>query len=157
MTTTSLATTSLEGAALYVVFKLASAEYAIPSSLVLQMEAFTGATPVPGTVAYIAGVMPIRGKVVPVVDLRVRFGLPAVPPTLESRVVVGQLGDRTVALLTDTAREVMRIAPGDVKPPPPMIDQGSAGFVSAIAHVGGRLLLLLDFAKIIGEEPVNVP
>ncbi len=149
---------ALEGAAaLYVVFKVGEAEYAIASTDVLQMEAFTSATPVPGTAPFIAGVMPIRGKVVPVVDLRLRFGLPAAPRTLDSRVVVGQLGDRTVALLTDSAREVLRIPAGEVKAPPSMLDGGSEGYVRAIAHVKGRLILLLDFAKVIGEEPANVP
>jgi purine-binding chemotaxis protein CheW len=149
---------ALEGAAaLYVVFKVGETEYAIASTDVLQMEAFTSATPVPGTAPFIAGVMPIRGKVVPVVDLRLRFGLAAAPRTLDSRVVVGQLGDRTVALLTDSAREVLRIPAGEVKPPPSMLDGGPEGFVRAIAHVNGRLILLLDFAKVIGEEPANVP
>jgi len=143
-------------AQLYVVFKVGDAEYAVESSSVLQMEAFMGATAVPGTAAFIVGVMPIRGRVVPVVDLRVRFGLARAAPTLDSRVVVGQVGDRAVALLADSAREVMRIPGAEFKAPPPMVDGASGGFVKAIAHVAGRLILLLDFAKVIGEESMNV-
>ncbi len=145
-----------QAAQLYVVFKLGEAEYAVDSATVLQMEAFTGATAVPGTAAFIAGVMPVRGRVVPVVDLRVRFGLEPAPRTLDSRVVVGQLGDRVVALLADSAREVLRIPGAELKPPPPMTQGVSGGFVKAIAHVGGRLIMLLDFAQVIGEEPTNV-
>ena len=145
-----------QAAQLYVVFKLGDAEYAVDSATVLQMEAFTGATAVPGTAAFIAGVMPVRGRVVLVVDLRVRFGLEPAPRTLDSRVVVGQLGDRVVALLADSAREVMRIPGSELKPPPPMTQGVSGGFVKAIAHVGGRLIMLLDFAQVIGEEPTNV-
>ena len=157
MTTLVLAGQAPDAAAqLYVVFKVGDAEYAVESSVVLQMEAFTSATAVPGTAAFIAGVMPVRGRVVPVIDLRIRFGLQAAPRTLDSRVVVGQLGDRAVALLADSAREVLRMAASDLKPPPPMIDEGSGGFVKAIAQVGQRLIMLLDFAKVIGEEPVNV-
>jgi purine-binding chemotaxis protein CheW len=157
MTTLALAGSAPETAAqLYVVFKVGDAEYAVESSVVLQMEAFTSATAVPGTAPFIAGVMPVRGRVVPVIDLRIRFGLQAAARTLDSRVVVGQLGDRAVALLADSAREVLRMAASDLKPPPPMIDEGSGGFVKAIAQVGQRLIMLLDFAKVIGEEPVNV-
>ena len=126
------------------------------SASVLQMEAFTGATAVPGTAAFIAGVMPVRGRVVPVIDLRVRFGLEAAPRTLDSRVVVGQLGDRAVALLADSAREVLRIPGSELKPPPPMALGSSGGYVKAIAHVGGRLIMLLDFARVIGEESMDV-
>lgn len=157
MTTLVLAGQAPDAAAqLYVVFKVGDAEYAVESSVVLQMEAFTSATAVPGTAAFIAGVMPVRGRVVPVIDLRIRFGLQAAPRTLDSRVVVGQLGDRAVALLADSAREVLRMAASDLKPPPSMLDEGSGGFVKAIAQVGQRLIMLLDFAKVIGEEPVNV-
>jgi purine-binding chemotaxis protein CheW len=141
---------------LYVVFKVGDADYAVESASVLQMEAFTGATAVPGTAAFIAGVMPVRGRVVPVVDLRVRFGLESAPRTMDSRVVVGQLGDRAVALLADSAREVLRIPSAELKAPPPMALGASGGFVKAIAHVGGRLILLLDFAKVIGEESMDV-
>jgi purine-binding chemotaxis protein CheW len=149
--------TGLEpGAQLYVVFKVGEAEYAVESATVLQMEAFTGATLVPGTASFIAGVMPVRGRVVPVVDLRVRFGLEAASRTLDSRVVVGQIGDRAVALLADSAREVLRIPGSELKAPPPMASGASGGFVKAIAHVNGRLILLLDFAKVIGEESMNV-
>jgi purine-binding chemotaxis protein CheW len=149
--------TGLEPTAqLYVVFKVGDAEYAVESAAVLQMEAFTGATAVPGTAKFIAGVMPVRGRVVPVVDLRVRFGLEATALTLDSRVVVGQLGDRAVALLADSAREVLRIPASELKAPPPMADGASGGFVKAIAHVRGRLVLVLDFARVIGEESMNV-
>lgn len=143
-------------APLYVVFRVAGTEYAVESATVLQMEAYTGATAVPGTAAFIAGVMPVRGRVVPVVDLRVRFGLEAAPLTLDSRVIVGQVGDRAVALLADSAREVLRIPGGELKPPPPMAAGAAGGFVHAIVHIGGRLIMLLDFGKVIGEESTDV-
>jgi purine-binding chemotaxis protein CheW len=150
-------TNGIEGTPdLFVIFRVGDAEYAVESAVVLQMEAFTGATAVPGTAPFIVGVMPIRGRVVPVIDLRVRFGLEAAARSLDSRVVVGQLGDRAVALLADSAREVLRIAGTALKPPPPMIDSASLGFIKAIAQVNGRLILLLDFAKVIGEESTNV-
>ena len=100
--------------ALHIVFKVAGAEYAIPADLVLQMESFTGATRVPGAPAYVAGIVQIRGKVIPVVDLRLRFGLPTLETTLDSRIVVGKDGDRAVGLLVDSAREVLKIRPDEI-------------------------------------------
>ena len=120
------------------------------------MESFQGATPVPGALRYVAGITQLRGRVVPVVDLRARFGLPPVEATLDTRVVVGQLGTRVVALKVDSAREVVRIAPAQQRPPPRVVSDGAEGFVEAVAQVGDRLLLVIDFAKVIGEEHIDV-
>jgi purine-binding chemotaxis protein CheW len=137
---------------LHVVFKVAGAEYAIPASEVLQMESFESATPVPGAPAHVAGLVQVRGRVVPVVDARARFGLPPVERTIDSRVVVGQLGTRTVGLLVDSAREVMKLTPEQLQPPPPMVVEQAQGFVKAVAQVGKRLVMLIDFPRVIGEE-----
>ena len=83
---------------LYVVFTLASAEYALPVELVLQLETFTGATHVPGALAYVAGIVTIRGRVVPVIDLRVRFGMPTAELSLDTRIIVTESLGRVVAL-----------------------------------------------------------
>ncbi len=141
--------------ALHVVFKVAGAEYAIPASEVLQMESFLGATPVPGAPLHVAGLVQVRGRVVPVVDARARFGLPAAERTLDSRVIVGQLGSRTVGLLVDSAREVMKLAPEQLQPPPPLVAEQAQGFVKAMVQVGPRLLMLIDFPRIIGEEKIH--
>lgn len=137
---------------LHVVFKVAESEYLLPASEVSQMEAWSGATAVPGARDYVIGIMQIRGKIVPVVDLRARFGLPRAPAGTEGRVVVGMHGDRTVALLVDSAREVLKVDPAQLKPPPEIVTQEAQGLVKGVAQVDKRLLMLLDFAKVIGEE-----
>ena len=141
--------------ALHVLFKVAGAEYVVPASDVVQMESFTTATRVPGTPAYVAGLVQIRGRVVPVVDLRARFGLPPAEPVLDTRVVVVKQGERVVGLLVDSAREVLAIAPEAFRPPPEVVSEQAAGFVKAIAQVGGRLLMLIDCERVIGEERLH--
>jgi purine-binding chemotaxis protein CheW len=138
--------------ALHVVFKVAGSEYALPAGDVLQMETYTGATQVPGSKPWVAGIVQVRGRIVPVVDLRARFGLPAAERTLDSRVVVATFGDRAVALLVDAAREVIKLDEAQLKPPPEIVSQEARGMVKAVAQVGQRLVMLLDFAKVIGEE-----
>jgi purine-binding chemotaxis protein CheW len=120
------------------------------------MESYVGATPVPGALPYVAGVIQVRGRVVPVVDLRSRFGLPPGAATIDSRVVVVELDQRTVGLLVDSAREVVKLSPEQIQPPPPMMAYGAEGFVKAVAHLDKRMLMVIDFAKVIGEEPVHV-
>ena len=128
---------------LYVVFTANGSEYALPADTVLQMESFEGATPVPLVPSFVVGVVQIRGRVLPVVDLRVRFGGAPGERVLDNRVVVGQLGERVVGLLVDSAREVVKIARSQLKPPPPIV--ASSGFVRAVAQLGPRLIMLLEF------------
>lgn len=140
---------------LYVLFRVAGADYVLPSKEVVHMESFTGATYVPGAPAYVAGLAQIRRRVVPVVDLRVRFGLPAVEPTLDSRIVVVECDERSVGLLVDSAREVARLNADQFRPPPELVTQQAAGYVTSVAQAGTRLLLLIDSRKVIGEEVPN--
>jgi purine-binding chemotaxis protein CheW len=137
---------------LHVVFKVAGTEYALPASDVLQMDSYSGATRVPGSRPYVAGIVQIRGAVVPVVDLRMRFGLPPIERTLDSRVVVGRHGDRPVGLIVDSAREVLKLEAEQLQAPPEMVLREARGLVKAVAQLGSRLVMLLDFSKVIGEE-----
>jgi purine-binding chemotaxis protein CheW len=141
---------------LHVLFKVDETLYALPAEVVLQMESYTGATVVPGAPSFVAGIIQLRGRVVPVVDLRARFGLPPRAPTLETRVVVGEQHDRTVALVADSAREVVRMTASQLKPPPRLVEDGAKGFVKAVAQLGDRTVMVLDFGKVIGEEPLDV-
>ena len=138
--------------ALHVTFRVGTAEYALPAAQVLHLESFESATHVPGAPAYVAGLVQVRGRVVPVVDLRTRFGLPPVERTLDSRVVVVQHGTRIAGLLVDSAREVVKLDDTTFAPPPEIIADQTAGFVTAVVAVASRLLLLVDVPRVLGEE-----
>lgn len=137
---------------LYVLFRVGDGEYALPAADVAQMESYAGATPVPGTAPHVVGLVQMRGRVVPVVDLRRRFGLPAVQPTLDSRVVVVDRGGRAVGLLVDSAREVVHLDDGAIEAPPEVLTAQGDRFVRSVARAGDRLLMLIDFQKVVGEE-----
>jgi purine-binding chemotaxis protein CheW len=137
---------------LHVLFRVADTDYVLPASQVLHMESFSGATRVPGALAYVVGLVQVRSRVLPVVDLRVRFGLPAREPTLDSRILIVQHGTRAVGLLADSAREVLRIDPQLFFPPPELVGEQAAGFVTQVAELGARLVMLIDSGKVIGEE-----
>jgi purine-binding chemotaxis protein CheW len=140
---------------LHVVFKVADCEYMLPADTVLQMESFSGVTRVPGAPPFVAGIVQVRGRVVPVVDLRVRFGHTPGEAVLENRIVVGQHGDRTVGLLVDSAREVIKLAREQLKPAPAILSHQAGGFIKGVAQVGPRVIMLVDFPKVIGEEPLH--
>src|SRR3954470_6948977 len=137
---------------LHVTFRVGSASYAVPADQVLHLESFESATHVPGAPAYVAGIVQVRGRLVPVVDLRTRFGLPAIDHALDRRVVVVQIGTRVAGLLVDSAREVVQIDPAAYEKPPEIIEQQASGFVKGVATAAQRLFLLVDVPRIIGEE-----
>ena len=140
---------------LHVVFRVADTEYVVAAHDVLHMESFTSATKVPGTQAHVIGLMQIRQRVVPIIDLRARFGLPAAPTTIDSRVVVIQSAERAIGLLVDSAREVIELAADAFSAPPDVISQRAHGFVSALGRANERLVMLIDLPKIIGEEALS--
>jgi purine-binding chemotaxis protein CheW len=140
---------------LHVLFRVGEADYLLPATDVTQMETFGGATRVPGSAAHVAGLVQIRGRVVPVLDVRTRFGLPARDPAaggLDLRVVVVRSGLRLVGLLVDRAREVLQISEELFHPPPEVVGLQAAGFVRDVAQVGDRLLMRIDVEKIIGQD-----
>lgn len=138
--------------ALHVLFAVGGGEYAIPAAHVLQMETYEGATPLPNAPVHVAGIVQIRGQVIPVVDMRARFGLPHGERTLDTRVVVVQHEKRVVALLVDKAREVARLDPANVREPPAMVTTQSGGMVRAIAQLSGRMVMLVDLERLLTEE-----
>jgi purine-binding chemotaxis protein CheW len=139
---------------LHVLFKVGEADYVLPASEVREMESFTGATRIPGAAAHVAGLVQIRGKVIPVIDLRVRFGLAAIERTIDSRVIVVREGTRDVGLLADSAREVLKIDADEFKPPPEVVTEQAAGFVSSIAQAGKRVVMRLDTERVIAVTEI---
>lgn len=140
---------------LHVVFRVGESEYALPASDVLTMDAWAGATRVPGAPPYVAGLVQVRGEVVPVVDLRARFGLPAAEASLDTRVVV-VLGDhRKVGLKVDEAREVIRVDRDQLREPPEEVTRATERFVRSVIQADDRLLMVIDTARVIGEESSN--
>jgi purine-binding chemotaxis protein CheW len=137
---------------IHVTFRVGSAEYVVPAAQVLHLESFQSATHVPGAPPYVAGLVQVRGRVVPVVDLRKRFGLPATEHELAHRIVVVQVGSRVAGLLVDAAREVIQIDEASFQDAPELVKQQANGFVAGVVTVAGRLFLVADVPRLIGEE-----
>lgn len=140
---------------LYVVFRVAENEYAVPAAQVLQLESYSGVTAVPGTLPHVTGIVQVRGRIVPVIDLRLLFGDAAADAALDTRIIVVELNERTVGLRVDSSREVIKLEAEQFHTTPTVVADRSRGFVRAVASVGTRLLMLLNLAKVIGEEPLH--
>lgn len=140
---------------LFVIFRVAESEYALPASLVLQLESFTGVTAVPGTQPHVTGIAQVRGRIVPVIDLRLLFGYPALAPVLDSRIIVVEVGARIVGLRVDSSREVLRLDDAQFQATPVVMAEKSRGYVRGVTRVGERLLMRFELEKILGEEVID--
>lgn len=141
----------------YILFELAGATYALSSEEIQQLDMVGTITPVPNAAPYVRGVLSVRGQVIPAVDLRTRFGFPSIDPTLRSRLLVMRTATRTIGLLVDTAREFIRIAPDAIQPPPDGIGELSGRYLRGMAHIGDRLVLVLDPTELLNEAEDPMP
>jgi purine-binding chemotaxis protein CheW len=133
----------------YILFELKGTTYAVPSNAVQQIEMVEQITPVPNAIPVVEGVVYTRGRVIPVLNLRVRFGFEKAPFDLRSRLVVVNVEGRVVGLLADTAREFVRIPASSIEAPPDGITGLSGKYLEGIASIKGRIILLLKLAEVI--------
>lgn len=133
----------------FVLFQLADTTYGVSSQAVKQMEMIEHITPVPDALPFVQGIVLSRGEVIPAINLRVRFGLEKVDYDLRSRLIIIQVGQRTVGLIVDTAREFVAIPPDAIQEPPDTASGLSGKFLDGIAALDGRLVLLLDVDEVL--------
>jgi purine-binding chemotaxis protein CheW len=133
----------------YILFGVAGTTYALPSGEVRHMEMIENITRVPNAPEFIDGVVFSRGQVVPVVNLRARFGFERTPFDLRSRLIVVQSAARLIGLAADTAREFVRIPPDAIQPPNDALTGMSGRYVEGIASIGDRLVLILSLDRIL--------
>jgi len=133
----------------YILFTVAGTTYALRSGEVRHMEMIEDITRVPNAPSFVDGVVFSRGQVVPVVNLRARFGFERAAHDLRSRLIVVQSAARLVGLIVDSAREFINIPPDAVQPPHEALAGMSGRYVEGIASIGGRLILVIDLSRIL--------
>ena len=132
-----------------VVFDLASENYGVDISSVREIMRMQNITRVPGALSYVEGVINLRGKVLPVLDLRKRLSLTVAAQTKDSRVVVVDIAAGEVGVIVDAVSEVLRIPDSSVEPPSSMITQANSDYLMGIAKLTDRLIILLDLNKLL--------
>ncbi len=137
------------GAESYVLCELAGATYAIRSDDIEQLEMVGQLTAVPNAPSFVDGITSVRGRVIPAMSLRARFGFDRAPHDLRSRLIVVRSGGRSVGLIVDSAREFARIPAGSIQPPPEGLADMSSRYLHGMAHLGERLVLIIDVAELL--------
>ena len=133
----------------FILFTVAGTTYALPSDEVRHMEMIEEITRVPNAPPFIDGVVFSRGQVVPVVNLRARFGFERAASDLRSRLIVVQSGARLIGLVADAAREFVRIPPEAIQPPSDALTGMSGRYVAGVASLGGRLIVVLSLDRVL--------
>lgn len=135
-----------------VIFNLQDQVYGINIESVLEIIRMESVTSVPGTPDFIEGVINLRGKVIPVMDLSKRFNMPQSRVSSTTRVIIVEAGGVTVGMVVDAVSEVLRFPATSIEPPPSMFSGASIEALRGIALVDGRLIILLDLGKVLHED-----
>jgi purine-binding chemotaxis protein CheW len=138
-----------------VVFDLAAEFYGVDIGDVREIIRMQTITRVPGAPSFVEGVINLRGRVVPVVDLRKRLRLKVDEQTKESRIVVVDIGGRDVGVIVDGVTEVLRIPLSSVEPPSSMITNVDSDYLRGIAKLETKLIILLDLNKVLSAAEMH--
>ncbi len=135
-----------------VVFDLANEQYGVDIAAVEGIIKMQTITAVPRAPQFVEGVTNLRGKVLPVIDLRKRFGLARGEATKDMRIVVVEMGGATVGIVVDGVSEVLRVSEDAIEPPSPIVTTVDSAFIRGIAKVSERLVILLDLGKVLSLQ-----
>jgi len=132
-------------------FKVGDEEFGVDILKVQEINRMIEITQVPDSPPDVEGVVNLRGKVIPVVDLRKRFGLTSREQTIHTRIIVVELTNQTVGFIVDEVKEVLRIPSSVMEPPPDLAVGKNADYIVGIGKLDNRLLTLLDLEKVMSN------
>lgn len=133
-------------------FRLGDEEYGIEITKIQEIILMGEITRVPQTPVYVKGLINLRSNVIPILDLRLRFGLPEGQTNDETRIMVVNVAGKTIGLIVDAVSEVLRVAQEEIAPPPPTVAGLGREYLTGLVKLEGRLLILLDIDKLLDEE-----
>ena len=112
-------------------------------------------TSVPSAPETVEGVINLRGKIIPVMDLRKRFGHVDIQPDKKNRILVVELDNKLIGLIVNAASEVLKIPPSDIEAPGSVFAEGESSYVTGVGKLKGRLIILLDVSKLLRQQEVK--
>lgn len=133
-------------------FKIGDEEFGVNILSVQEINRMSQITKVPNTPEFIEGVINLRGRIIPVIDLRVKLGMVRKEHGKNTRIVVVELKGRTIGFIVDEVSEVLRIPKSITEAPPDMIGAVESDYITSIGKLEDRLLILLDLEKILSTS-----
>jgi len=136
-------------------FQVGQEEFAVDILSVHEINRMMDLTRVPQSPPEVEGVINLRGRIVPVIDLRRRFGIEPSERSSENRIVVVEVHDRVLGFIVDSVHEVLRVNSSIVDPAPSMICSIDSDFISGVGKLDDRLLILLDLPRLFSSDTVE--
>ncbi|MEJ5350714.1 MAG: chemotaxis protein CheW [Melioribacteraceae bacterium] len=133
-------------------FKIADEEYAVDILMVQEIIRMMQVTKVPNAPDFVDGVINLRGRIIPVIDLRSKLGLPRKEVDKDKRIIVVEVSGKTVGFIVDAVTEVLRIPASITEPPPDLVTNVNSEFIKAVGKLEDRLLILIDLEKILSSN-----
>jgi len=133
-------------------FSLSDETYGIEITKIQEIILVGKITQIPETPHYIKGLINLRSSVIPVIDLRARFSLPECGLSEESRIMVLNVGGRTIGIVVDSVNEVLRVSKDQVSPAPPTVASLGNQYMTGLVRLENQLLILLDVDQLFGDE-----
>lgn len=141
----------------YLTFRLGAEEYGVEIMKVQEIKSYSPITPVPNTPRAVKGVMNLRGRIIPVVDLRLKFAMPETEYNRFAVVIVVMISGKVVGLLADGVADVLTIAKTDVQAAPDFGAPIETGLISGMAKAGEKLVILLDVERLLEGDATAGP
>jgi len=138
-----------------VTFEVGAEEFAIPILSVQEINRMMEITGVPQSPVFIEGVINLRGKIIPVMDLRKRFNVESSSDVSNSRIIVVEVAHRVIGFMVDRVNEVLRIDSGIVEPPPSVVSGVDSEYVQGVGKLDDRLLILLNLDRLFSDEDLQ--
>jgi len=148
-------TKSLEGK--FLTFVLNNEEYGLEILKVREIIGVMDITPVPQTPPFVTGIINLRGKVIPVVDLRLKFVMPKIEYTKETCIIVVDICNRLMGIIVDTVSEVLDIAGKDIEPTPSLGSGIKTDFILGMGKIKGKVKILLDIDRVLTLDELALP
>jgi purine-binding chemotaxis protein CheW len=137
-------------------FKIGDEEFGIDIFNVKEINRMVNITKMPNTPDYVEGIINLRGKVIPVIDLRTKLGMPKKDSDKDTRIVVAEIEGRTLGFLVDAVNEVLRIPRNITEAPPEITTSVNSEYITAVGKLDDRLLTLLDLKKVLDREEKQI-
>jgi purine-binding chemotaxis protein CheW len=130
-------------------FRIGNETFGVRIGAVREIVRVPEITTVPNAPETIEGVINLRGKIIPVMDLRKRFGNAELQPDKRNRILVVELDSKLLGLIVNAASEVLKIPPSEIESPGTVFAEGESSYVTGVGKLKGRLIILLDIAKLL--------
>jgi len=136
-------------------FEVAGEEFAVDILAVREINRMMQITQVPSSAADVEGVVNLRGRIVPVVNLRTRLGLERAAHSRDSRIIVVEVDDRTIGFIVDRVKQVLRIDPGMIDQTPELSTHADAHYIHGVGKLNDRLIILLNLQRLFQQIDVE--